>query len=121
MGFVPLEVGVSSPQQPGLEERIELLVDTGAMLSVVPRRVLEGLGVRPIGRRSFRGFGGVVEWDTGVASMSYDDAIAGVTVIFGEDGDPPVMGVTALETLGYQVDPVAGELRQTEMLQLQNE
>ena len=43
--------------------------------------------------------------------MTYDGAVAGVTTIFGEPEEPPIMGVTALETLGYQVDPVTGELK----------
>ena len=118
MGFVHVQVGISNAESPGREERIELLVDTGATLSVIPRSVLVNLGVRQIGRRRFKGFGGVIERDTANVLMRDDDAVAGVTAIFGEDGDTLVMGVTALETLGYQVDPVAGELRQTEMLQL---
>ena len=118
MGFVHVEVGVSNPHEPDVEERIELLMDTGAMLTVVPHVVVERLGLRSIGRRNFRGFGGVVEREIAGALISYDDAVAAVTVIFGEDGDPLVLGVTALETLGYQVDPVSGQLRETEMLQL---
>ena len=50
--------------------------------------------------------------------MAYDGAAAGVTVIFGEPDDPPILGVTALESLGYRVDPVTGELHPTEMLLL---
>ncbi|MCH8206180.1 MAG: aspartyl protease [Chloroflexi bacterium] len=118
MGFVHVNVGISNPERIRLQEDVELPVDSGAMLSLVPRRILEVLGVSPIGRRRFRGFGGIVERDTGVVVMSFDGAVAGVTVICGEEDDPSVMGVTALETLGYQVDPDTGELSPTEMLQL---
>ena len=118
MGFVRVEVGVSRPENPGRQERIDLLVDTGAVLSVLPGRLLEQLGVRPIGSRSFRGFGGVAERETGAVLISYDGHVAGVTVVFGEQDDPAVMGVTALESLGYQVDPVTGKLVPTEMLLL---
>ena len=48
--------------------------------------------------------------------MSYDGVEAGVTVVFGDEGDPAVMGVTALESLGYDVDPTAGELHRVDML-----
>ena len=113
-----VEVGVSSPQQPDHRERVELLVDTGAILSVLPRSLLEGLGVRSLGRRDFRGFGGVVARETGAVLVTYNGATAAVTAVFGEQDDPPVMGVTALASLGYQVDPVAGDLKSTEMLQL---
>ena len=114
MGIVHVNVAISNPADPDRGEHLELLVDTGATLSVVPRRVLERLAVSPIGRRDFRGFGG----ETGIVSMTYDGATAGVTVVFGEEDDPPILGVTALESLGYQVDPVSGELKPSEMLLL---
>jgi predicted aspartyl protease len=118
MGIVHVNVAISNPADPDRGEHLELLVDTGATLSVVPRRVLERLAVSPIGRRDFRGFGGVISRETGIVSMTYDGATAGVTVVFGEEDDPPILGVTALESLGYQVDPVSGELKPSEMLLL---
>lgn len=111
-------VAVSNPASRQPEEQIELLVDTGAMLSVLPRALLEQLGVAPIERRRFRAFGGVVQRETGGAVLRYDGTSAVVTVIFGEPDDPPVMGVTTLEILGYQVDPISGTLRPSEMLLL---
>ena len=50
--------------------------------------------------------------------MSYDGAVSVVPVVFGERDDPAAMGVPALESLGYQVDPVSGKLKPTEMLSL---
>jgi hypothetical protein len=35
--------------------------------------------------------------------------------VFGEPDDTPVLGATALETLGYQVDPVSKRLKPTEL------
>ena len=93
-------------------------MDTGATLSVVPASALDKLGVERLGRRRFYGFGGAVARDTGVVRMRYQDVAAGVTVIFGAEDDPPIMGVTALGTLGYRVDPVAGRLNRVEMLML---
>ena len=118
MGFLRVDVELSNPTDPRQFERIELLVDTGATLSVVPAPMLERLGVRPLGRRDFKGFGGVVRRQTGNVTMAYDGAAAGITVVFGEPDDPPILGVTALESLGYRVDPVTGELHPTEMLLL---
>ena len=118
MGFVRVEVGVSNPANPEHEERIELLVDTGALLSVIPRSLLEQLGVTPLGARNFKGLGGDIQRDAGAMLVRHDGSVASVTAIFGKEGDPAVMGVTALEALGYQVDPVTGELRPTEMLLL---
>ena len=118
MGMTYATVRVANPSELNRAEGIELLVDTGSMLSVVPRPVLERLGIVPAGRRPFRAFGGIVERETGSALMEYDGVRAGVGVIFGEAGDPLLLGVTSLESLGYQVDPVAGKLKPTEMLLL---
>ena len=41
-----------------------------------------------------------------------------ITVIFGEIEDTTVLGITALETFGLEVDPVKGTLRETELLML---
>ena len=48
--------------------------------------------------------------------MTYEDAESGVTVVFGAEDDPAIMGVTALETLGFEVDPVEGKLNRIDML-----
>lgn len=118
MGFTYVTVKISNPARIEIEQELELLVDTGAMLSIIPRPMLEGLGIRTVGRRKFRAFGGVIERETGVAVIRYYGNAAGIGVVFGEEGNKPVMSVTALEALGYQVDPVTGELKPTEMLLL---
>ena len=118
VGFVNVKVLVSNPADSAKSREIELLVDTGATLSVIPRSVLEGLGVQPLQRRRFRSFGGFVEKDVGGAVIQCQENKTFAQVIFGEEGDMPVLRVTALESLGYRVDPVTGELKPTEMLLL---
>ena len=66
----------------------------------------------------FYGFNGAVARDVGGVLMRRDDAVAYATVVFGAEDDPPIMGVTALGSLGYKVDPVAGRLNRVEMLML---
>ena len=41
-----------------------------------------------------------------------------ITVIFGETDDTTVLGVTALESFGLEVDPVRGTLKEAELLLL---
>jgi predicted aspartyl protease len=41
-----------------------------------------------------------------------------ITVIFGETDDTTVLGVTALESFGLEVDPVRGTLKEAELLML---
>jgi len=39
-------------------------------------------------------------------------------VIFGEKGDTSVLGVTSLESLGFQVDPITRKLKPIEFLMI---
>ena len=116
MGFVHVNIGLSNPSEPGSAEEINVLVDTGATLSVFPASLLDRLGIQRAGQRRLRGFGGVITRATGTVNLAYGGEVAGVTAVFGEDGDPTVMGVAALESLGFNVNPVAGELDRVEML-----
>jgi aspartyl protease family protein len=118
MGFVYVDVGVSNPSTPDVSENVRALADTGATLSILPTSLLEGLGIRRIGKKKVRGLGGVVTRDVGNVTMHYYGVAGGVTTIFGEKDDPAIMGVTALESLGFDVDPVTGKLKSVEMLML---
>ncbi len=53
----------------------------------------------------------VIEHDIGEAIIGYEDRRAVVPVAFGEPGDAPVLGVVALEALGYQLDPATKRLK----------
>ncbi len=116
MGFIHVDVDVLNPTDSDVSERVRVMVDTGATLSILPSSVLERLGIQRISRRRFQGFGGVVTREVGAANMRYAGEVAGVTVVFGAEDDPPILGVTALEVLGFEVDPVKGRLNRVDML-----
>ena len=116
MGFVHVNVSISNPSEPDRTEELRVLVDTGSTLSVLPSSLLERLEIRRISQRRLRGFGGTVTRDVGTVNLRYGGVDAGVTAVFGDEGDPATMGVTALETLGYEVDPTSGELHTVDLL-----
>ncbi len=47
MGLAFLEIEVGNPSSPDVTEKIEFLIDSGAVYSVVPAAVLEDLEVWP--------------------------------------------------------------------------
>ncbi len=118
MVLLRLRVGLYNPEEPERVVEVEGIVDTSAMYSVVRRDILEQLGVKPVERRRFRAFGGYVERDVGEVGMVLMGRRRIVPVIFGEDGDPAVVGVTALEIFGLEVDMVGGVLKEAELLLL---
>ena len=118
MGFVYVDLEIAASSDPDAGETVRARVDENSMLSVFPANLLDGLGVRRFSRRLFYGFNGPVARDIGGVFMRYEDVVSYVTVVFGAEDDPPIMGVTALGSLGYKVDPVAGRLNRVEMLML---
>jgi aspartyl protease family protein len=118
MVLLKLRAGLYNPEEPEKVIEVEAIVDTSAMYSVVRRDILEQLGVKPVERRRFRAFGGYVERDIGEVGMVLMGRRRIVPVIFGEDGDPAVVGVTALEIFGLEVDVVRGTLKEAELLLL---
>ena len=113
-----MRAGLHNPEEPERVVEVEAIVDTGAIYSVVRRDVLEQLGVKPVERRRFRAFGGHVEQDIGEVGMVLMGRRRIIPVIFGEDGDPAVAGVTTLEIFGLEVDVVRGVLKEAELLLL---
>ena len=44
--------------------------------------------------------------DITVAEIEFEGEIVGGTVVYGEEAAEPLLGVTALESGGFEVDPV---------------
>lgn len=117
MGFTYVKILVCNPFEQERQREMELLIDTGAMTSVIPAQILDELGIKPIKRESFRVFGGGgSDRDVGPVLLKYEDRIAFTQVAFGEKDDTPMLGTIALETLGYQIDPVTKKLKRGDLL-----
>ena len=92
------------------------MVDTGATFSLFSASLLERLRIQRMGQRRFHGFGGSLVRYVGSVSIAYDGETTPALVVFGHEDEPSVLGVTALETLGFQVDPVNDELHRVDLL-----
>jgi len=118
VGILKVRVGLFNPRDPQRFVELEAVVDTSAVYSVVRRDVLEKLGVAPIRRRKFKAFGGYVERDVGEVGVEIMGERRVVPVVFGDVDDPVVLGATALEIFGLEVDLVRGALKEAELLLL---
>ncbi len=118
MSIIRVRFSIFNPLEAKNRIQVEGVVDTGAIYSVIPEKILSSLGVKPLERRRFRAFGGYVERDVGEVGVEVMGRRRTVTVIFGESDDTVVLGLTALEALGLEVDPVKGTLKETELLML---
>ena len=117
MGLKVLEVRVGNPATPEVTEQVELLVDSGALYSLVPTPVLERLGIKPLSKQEFRLANGErMTRDKGIALFRYGERVGGADVVFGEEGDSSLLGATTLESLGLALDPLKRELRPIPMV-----
>lgn len=111
MGETHVGVTIRNPAERDRCWQGRFLVDTGATDCQVPRRHLESIGLRPKDSRDYilaDGRASSVEVTT--ADIEFMGRIVGGTVIFGEDEAEPLLGLTALESGGFAVDPIDGRL-----------
>jgi clan AA aspartic protease len=117
MGLTVLEIEVGNPANPTVTEKIEFLIDSGAIYSVVPTPILERLGIKQISTQEFRLADGTkIIRKKGIALFKYGDKIGGADVIFGEEGDSVLLGAFTLEALGLALDPLKRELKPLPMI-----
>ena len=117
MGLTALTLEVGNPANPAITKTIEFLIDSGAIYSVVPIKILKELGIKPVAREEFRlGDGSKIVRKKGIALFKYGKSIGGADVIFGEAGDSQLLGAFTLEALGLVLDPLKRELRPLPMI-----
>ncbi len=103
---------VSNPKDPSLARQLIFLVDSGAIYSVVPRRILTEIGVVPDSVEWFSLADLTqIERDVGQAAFTHRGRTRVLPVMFGEEGDATLLGVMTLEALGLVLDPVRREIR----------
>jgi predicted aspartyl protease len=90
---------------------VDMVVDSGAIYSVVPANVLRRIGVEPSETRTFGPANGVSVWRE-LGDVRYEIADRGhaAPVIFGVRRDAPLLGIVTLEALGLRLDPLRRRL-----------
>ena len=112
MGTTQVTVAIRNPAEPDRVWEGLFIVDTGAVDSLVPRQHLESIGLSPKGQR-IHGLadGSEIRLDVTTGDIEFMGEIVGGTIVFGEEDAEPLLGVTALESVGIEVDPHNQTLR----------
>ena len=112
MGMTHVNVAVRNPTDPSKEWIESFLVDTGAYDCMAPANQLKKLKLKPRGKRSYELADGTqVDLAVCAVEIEFLGEIVGVTMIFGDDDVEPILGVTALESAGFEVDPQSQRLK----------
>ena len=101
---VPVQVGSRTGDH---LETIQALVDTGATFTLIPREVLERLGVVPEEEWPFElADGREVRYPVAWMQIRIGARTQPTIAVFGERGSEPTLGVVTLESFRLAVDPV---------------
>ena len=109
-----MHVSVSLRVPGATDESFEraFLVDTGATDSMAAGSELTNVGIRPVGRTRYElADGSVHEYAFGLAQIEFMGEVTAGRVVFGPEGIEPILGVTALESVGITIDPATRTLK----------
>jgi clan AA aspartic protease len=121
MGVTQVTAAVRNPADPERFWEGLFLVDTGAVECLVPGRHLREIGIEPRSKRNYALADGTeVVFEVGVAEIEFMGDRGGASVIFGADDAEPILGVTALESVGIEVDPRSQRLKRLPSVRLKS-
>jgi len=112
MGHVEVKVGLSNPTV-GTTFEEKGLVDTGATLTVLPRKIAETLRLETKARSKAMTAGGPITVELSDVQVEIAGKAGIVRVAITDVVDRLLVGVTTLETLGLTVDPLTGQLKES--------
>lgn len=116
LGYVRVKAIIANLADRTKKIDVDCLVDTGAIYTMIPRDLLEKVATKTTGSRRFKlANGKTEEYPVGEAYVEVQGIGATSLLVFGPEKSQPLLGVTTLELLGFQVDPVSGELQPLEL------
>jgi predicted aspartyl protease len=107
MGTFHTRVGIESPLNRGhIVELPDVLVDTGAEATWMPREILESLGIASERTELYQmADGRVLQRQIGYAIVHAGGKATSDDIVFAEPTDLTILGARSLEGLNLRVDP----------------
>ena len=105
VGIFSMPLTVYSPDRTELRD-LDGVVDTGAIHSIIPARILEALDIPIYESQPYRlADGSIVQLPIGSTPVGLEGRVLAVPVLFGADPRQVLIGATTLEIFGYAADP----------------
>jgi len=121
MGAVHVNVTIRNPAAPERAWEGLFLVDTGATDTLVPRQHLEAIGIEPMGQRVYElADGSQIRLKTTIGVIEFLEEVSGGLIVFGDADAEPLLGLTAMESAGVEVDPRNGRLKKLPAVRLKS-
>jgi|SRR6266568_7901039 len=121
MGLTHVTVALKSLGSSAGTYESEFLVDTGATDCVAPAARLRQIEVQPVGTMVYELADGTThEYPFGLVEIRFMGEVTAGRVVFGPDDVEPLLGVTALESVGITVDPANRTLKRLPAIPLKS-
>jgi clan AA aspartic protease len=121
MGLAKVTVKISGFQEGKDSYEALFLVDTGATDSMAPGDELEKISVPKQSKMAYELADGTVKkYSFGIVKIEFMGEITAGRIIFGDKDIEPILGVTALESVGILVDPVNKTLKRLPAIPLKH-
>jgi clan AA aspartic protease len=117
MGITTAILTVREHRKAAKSAEVEFLVDSGAVYSLVPGKILDELDIEPYREMSFSLADGTsIKRRISSAYFEFEGEGGPAPVIYGEEGDTPLLGATTLESIGLVLNPFTRTLHPMRML-----
>jgi len=112
MGKVIGKMKITSLFDPSKSVELDAVVDTGATMVVLPRDIVDKLGLRKVREAKVKYANGKVETKPiyGVVEIEIMGRSANLDVLVEDEGSQPLIGQVLLELLDLVVDPKSRKL-----------
>ena len=117
MGITAAILNVREHRKSEKFAEVNFLVDSGAIYSLVPGKILDQLDIEPYREMSFSlADGSTLKRRVCSAYFEFEGEGGPAPVVYGEEGDEPLLGATTLESLGLVLNPFTRTLHPMRML-----
>jgi len=97
-------------------KKVKALVDTGASLTTLPKKIADELGIKPTTQEQVSTGAGIIKISRGRAWIELKGKEDAFPVWISDVVDKVLLGVVVLESFGFRVDPTTGTLEEKPLL-----
>jgi clan AA aspartic protease len=115
MGHCWVEVEVSNLEKTK-SKKLNALADTGATLTVLPEEIAKEIGIEAKEEDIVETGAGPIKVKRGMAWIKIGKKEAPFSVWVSNVVEKVLLGVVVLETLGFEIDPATGKLKERPLL-----
>ena len=116
MALTYITVTVKNPKSGKKAKKRRFLVDSGAIFTVIPTKILKRLDIKPIDKQEFiLANGEAVVKEIGQVEVEIYGKSRIVPCVFGDEGIY-LLGATTLENFGLMLDPLKREVKPLPMV-----